>query len=253
MKIKIMTVGLLAVLAGCGGNGGAGGEQTAADKEISAYDGPAGMVKAVVTNSKSFNPNISHGLIDQYKVTITGEGIENPIVATFGGNETSGVVDNVPAGGNRKIKVEAINPNEQKIREGDLENVEILSGGITEVEVSMDSVPVFANLADGAVMPNTRLVARVFSDPADSVTVEDDFNGANFSLSGVLASASSGLSAVAPPLMQEGQHKFTVKSLKTGRSTTVSVRLVDGTKQRPAPISNAGSNAPAKAGVATKY
>lgn len=245
---------LVATLSSCGSGGGNSGmSDGVTDMNASANGaGEVGIIKAVVTNSKSFNPNISHGQISEYKVTVTGDGIVDPIVATFDGNATSGLIENIPAGNKRHIKVTAINPNQVRIREGNLNDLEVGSDVVTEANVEMNSVPVFANLVDGSTIPNTRFIAKVFSDPSDEVVIEDEFNAKMVPLENtVTPDIATGLANVAPPLMQAGTHKFTIKSTKTGLSTEVTINLADGVKQRPAPVINAGSAKVASFGRAT--
>ncbi len=217
----------------------------------------SGAIKAVVTNSKSFNPNISHGQITQYKVTITAPDLAEPLEATFDGSSQEGTVENVPTGSDRQIKVEAINSNSKRIREGEAANLEVKGGEVTEAEVAMESVPTFANIDDGNVIPNTRFVARLFSEPGKAVTIEDDFNGTTLPLldiatanTEIMPDASTGLSFVAPPLMPVGGHRLTVKDIRTNRATTVTVNIIDGTKAKPAPLFSAGSTQPARFGTA---
>jgi hypothetical protein len=212
-----------------------------------AYSGGSGTIKAVVTGSKSFNPNVSHGQIKKFKVTILAEDIAEPIMAVFDGTEESGVVEHVPAGLNRTIKIEAVNPNEKVIRAGETAGLEVIGGEEVLADVSMESVPVFANLADGSVIPNTRFVARVFSDPSDKVVIEDKFKGTTlpmFDLNSnddeLFPDAATGLVGFAPSPLAVGEHELTVKNARTGRANTVSIRITDGTKMKPAPLYSGG-------------
>lgn len=237
------------LLFSCGGGSG----NIPADKQT----GGVGSIKAIVTGSKSFNPNISHGLITQYKVTITADDMATPIEAVFEGTAESGVIEGVPEGENRKITVEAINSNEAKIREGETEGLEVKSDNVTETEVKMESVPVFANLSSGNVIPNTRFKAVVFSEPGDAVSIEDAYDGATLPLLDIATTStdiqpdtSSGIANISPPLLPAGEHKFTVKNARTGRLSEVTVRLIDGTKLKPAPLFSASSNAPTRLGGA---
>ena len=213
-----------------------------------APGGLSGAVKATVTGSKSFNPNISHGDIKSYKVTVTSGDMETPIEAFFDGSAGSGVVENVPAGRDRIVKVEAINSNEKIIRAGEETGLVIVAGETAEAQIEMESVPVFANLNDGNAIPNTRFIARVFSDPADSVTIEDEFEGVSLPLfdlnlndDELRPDMSNGEARFSPAPLPAGEHRLTVKNVRTGRSSTVTVRLTDGTKLRPAPLYSGGT------------
>lgn len=211
-----------------------------------------GSIKATVTNSKSFNPNISHGKISQYIVTISAEDIIEPIVQVFDGSTESGIIDGIPVGEDRIVRVEAINQNNSKIKEGESYNLEIRPSEVTETEVNLVAVPVFANLNDGNVMPNTRFKAVIFNDGDDPVEIVDDFDGSelpimdlNSMLTEIVPDLSTGLAIFSPPLLPSGEHKLTAKNLKTGKSTAITIKLVDGVKLMPAPFFGAVSNQPA--------
>ena len=251
MKIRFYNLAVIIVTLVFGSCGG----DSNSDWQPATSGQDTGLIKAVITNSKSFNPNISHGQILQYTITITAEDMA-PIIAAFDGAADSGVVDGIPTGGNRTLKVEAINSNGASIREGIALGLEVVPGGMTEAEVAMESVPVFANLAEGNTLPNTQFAAKVFSDPADPVAVEDEFDGVTLPLFDVSAGGDevfpdiSGIAKIVPPLVPAGEHKFTVKNVRTGRHATVTVFLTDGARLKAAPFYSASSNQPTWFGVA---
>lgn len=227
---------MLLFLASCGG---AGSE----DKNV----GSTGGLKATILNSKTFNPNISHGKIAQYKVTVEGDSIIEPITAVFDGNVENGIIEGVPVGSGRIVKVEAINLNDKTIRAGEAENVEISSDNVTEVEINLESVPIFANLIDGNSIPNTQLIAKVFSDPNESLEIKDENESLKQSFN-VLTDISTGLASASAKFLLPGKHTMTVRNLNTGRFSTVTINLIDGTKVKPAPFFSAGNFQPAKLG-----
>jgi hypothetical protein len=233
-----MTI-LILILSSCGGGAPAGRQ----------FDctGACGVMQIVVKNAKSFNPGVEHGHIVSYRVTITGDGIESPIVSEFDGSVTEGRIDGVPVGSNRKITVDAINPNSLIIRQGETAGVEIAGGEIAKADVTLESVPIFTNIADGNTIDNTRLIFQIFADPSGELVVED----VSVDSSSVLADASAedsrvnldtstGLGRLAPVLQPEGQHRYKVRNLVTGRSTIITVNLADGTKRKGAPFFAAG-------------
>lgn len=238
-KFLLCSVSYFLFFSACGGD--------IPGKSSVSYSGETGTVKAVVSNSKSFNPSISHGKIEKYKITITAEDIAEPIIAEFEGNAGAGTVENVPSGKGRKLKVEAVNSNSSVIREGDEKDLEILGGEINEVAVALESVPIFANISEGNSVPNTRFIAKIFSDPSDKVKVEDEFQGSSSALMDVsvgstelLPEASSGIAKFSPALLPVGEHKFIVKNLRTGRFTAITVFLTDGAKLKAAPLYSGG-------------
>jgi hypothetical protein len=207
-------------------------------------------MKLVVKGSKSFNPNINHGKIVTYRVTISGEGIDQSIVAEFDGTATEGVIEGIPTGGGRQIVVEAINPNDAIIRQGEKGDVTVEGGRVAEVEVTLESVPIFTNIADGNSLDNTRLIFQIFSDPQNPVVVVEDATSAEASALADVSTqtteinldVSTGLGKLAPVLQPAGQHKYTVRNINTGRSSTVTVGLMDGTKRKGAPFFAAGDH-----------
>lgn len=210
-----------------------------------------GVIKAIVTGSKSFNPNISHGQITQYQVMVSGEGFET-IEAVFDGNAQGGTIEGVPCGADRTVRVEAINPNNAKIRMGETA-VDVQPSVVTEAVIKMKSVPIFANLADGNIIPNTQLLVKVFADPSEAVMVDDEFDGVALPLfdistaqTEITPDISTGIARLSPPLLPEGEHTLTVKNPVTGYSTSISIRLTDGTKLKPAPTVGAVSDQPAE-------
>ena len=218
------------------------------DSNVEVSTGGSGAVKAIVLNSKSFSPNISHGQIVQYKVTVSAIDLEVPIVAAFDATAESGVVSGIPVGKNRIVKVEALNQNNAIIRDGETLNLEIKAGTVTEAVVQMLSVPVFANLSDGNSVPNTRFKALVFSDEKNPVSIEDEFDGVALPLFDVSANMaevypdiSTGLASFLPALLPAGEHKFTARDIKTGRETSVTLYLADGEKRAPAMFYSAGT------------
>lgn len=238
-KNKIAIVAILSfILAGCGeGNG----------PETVTQSGEFIAVKIV--NATGFNTKAEHGRIERYKVKIEGPGIEEPIIAEFAGDAQEGIIDGIPAGDDRMVSVEAINPNDTIIRAGEAFDISTGSG-VTEVNVSLEAVPIFTNITDKSAIENTRLIFRLFSDPKDPVAVEEMSGESAIVLADAATSApevtldaSTGLGKMAPPALPPGEHTFRVKDITTGRATEVTINLLDGTKRRPAPLVTAGSAA----------
>lgn len=235
MKLNkmLMTVIITFFIAACGGGG---------------MGGSGGMLQVVVKNAQSFNPNIEHGRVVAYQVTVTGEGIDTPIIAEFSGDAVEGVIDGIPAGDDRQVTVKAINPNNLTIKEGEKQDVSIAGGKVTETEIDLQSVPIFTNVADGNTIENTRLVFRIFSEPETSVVVEEiradtpsQMVDAKTSKAEVNLDVSSGLGLMAPQLQPPGLHTYKVSDALTGRYSDVTINVVDGTKRRGAPFFAAGS------------
>jgi len=227
---RILTLLALLALVGCAAPSG---------------DSGGGAIAIKVTNAASFDPSAEHGRIEMYRVTVTGEGIDAPVIAEFSSEVEEGVVSGISTGDGRTVAVEAVNPNGVSIRAGEAFDVEV-GGGITEVTVTMEAVPIFTNVAEGNTIDNTRLVFKIFSDPANPVAVRE-YSGesmralidASTSLTEIHLDLSTGMGKFAPALMDPGVRDFAAVDLVTGRTHRVKVLVVDGAGRRPAPLVSA--------------
>ncbi len=206
-------------------------------------DGPCGDVRLMVYGAKSPTALSPHGQVKMYRVSIAGPGIEGELIADFPGDAEEGFIENVPAGDDRLIVVRALNGQDLKIREGEAEGVQIQGGSTAEVDITMEPVPIFVDLRDRSIIENTRLIFRIYSESTAPSVVEDVFNAASTMLvdastnvSEIAVDGATGLGRMAPALLDPGTHAFTVSDAATGRSNQVSVRLLDGSKRKPASL-----------------
>ncbi len=220
----------------------------------SSYEG-AGRVIAQVSGTKSFNPKISHGRIVEYLLTVSGEAIGEPIVASIGGDASSATFEAIPAG-LYKIECSAINENGVKIRAGSSKDVVVTSGEVTEAAIEMEAVPVFANLTKGAVIANTRFFPEIFAGSAEPIELEDEFNGVRLPMMDLSTSsgeiypdASSGMAAAKFGLLPAGFHVFRVRNLVNGMESEVEVTLLDGSKFTAAPLFTGGDERTVLGGI----
>ncbi len=109
-------------------------------------------------------------------------------------------------------------------------------------------MPLFVNVADGAVIENTRLVFQLFAEPPGPVVVEDAADAApkalldaSTNIPEVALDVATGIGRLAPTLMTPGVHIFTVRNPITNRANTVQVTLLDGEHRKPAPFIAASS------------
>lgn len=228
------------VICGCGAGVGTGS------------GGAAGALKLLINNSQSFDPNIEHARIEQYRVTVDAGDIETPIEVLFDGAASDGTVDDIPAGDDRVVTVQALNPNSAVIRQGEAFNVHVEGGETSDVEMEMESVPIIANIKSGNIIPNTRLKLLICSEPGAPVTVSSESASGNEPLFDVAKGAaeiipdlSTGLASMVPQTLAVGAHKLTVTNENTGRSSTIDVVLTDGRELRPAPFASASFSMPA--------
>lgn len=157
--LPFIFVGIFA-LAACGG-GGSQGDSDFSNKNLSL----------TVSGSKSFNPNIIHGQIDYYLMTVSADDLAAPFIERFSGEAASGKMVGIPAGTGRTILVEAVNPNGLVIRRGKAEGVTIAPGMMSHVEIVMHTVPIFTNLANKSAVAVGRLAFHLFGEPGSKLEV----------------------------------------------------------------------------------
>jgi hypothetical protein len=241
-KILSLLLALISVSFsfGCGGSAGS--------PNVNSSGGSAGSAKLVIHNSQSKDDSKDYGAVKIYKVSVSGAGIAEPIEVEFSGDSESGVIEGIPSGAERKVEVSAINNNDQLIRQGAAEGVHVAPGAVSEVDVEMDAVPIFANLRDGNVVKDTRLRFELFADPEDPLHVEEVLGDSNVALFDVVTDSAelypdinSGIAMMVPAGVTPGEHSFKVYSDRTGRSSAVTIKVIDGTKVKPAPIYSGGN------------
>ncbi|MFH1874099.1 MAG: hypothetical protein ABH859_02810 [Pseudomonadota bacterium] len=240
--IKILaTASFFIILASCG--------QTSGPLSTTNTTENGGRLQLTVKGSQSFNPNAPHGQIRKYQVVVSAPDLAEPVTAIFDGTATSGQINGIPVGSDRLVTVNALNPNSAIIRQGEQEGVQIKGGQTAQADITLESVPIFTNLANGNNIANTRLIFKAFADPASQVVIEDlsaqnavSLVDASTSLPEVNLDISTGLGQLTPSLQPNGEHSYVIKDLNTNRSTTITVNLIDGSKLKPAPFFAAGSS-----------
>ena len=205
--------------------------------------GDCGSMMLIVHNAKAVQGDAPYSRIEKYVITVSGPGIEEPLVGEFPGDASEGIIEGVPAGEGRVVEVAAINEDDWTLRAGEEEGIKINGGATADVDVTLGAVPVFTNISRESVVENTRLIFRVYSEEPDPVVVEDLFGAQSDLIVNPSTSApevdldqSTGLGLLAPRVRPIGQHEFTVRSTVTGRSNTAQVRLLDGSMRKAAPF-----------------
>lgn len=237
---KIIFIMMLALTA-CGGGAGSSGALMPGAVAPSASTG-AGRIALKVSGAKSFNPNIMPGQVTQYVITVSGEGF-TPIQTTVAGDASEATIDGIPTGEHRMVHVAAVNPNGQKIREGEATDVAVPNDAVAEVPLAMQAVPIITNVADGARLSNTRLRFSIFSDPAAIVELTAATGEKSEALTDIVENrpmvatdAATGLASFVPPKLAPGDYLLTVRDSKTGRKSDVTVVVAEGAKERGAPL-----------------
>lgn len=235
---RIVECVFLVLLAACAESGGDSYLQQITGKNLAI----------TISGSRSFNPDIVHGHIDHYVLSITAPDLNTPFVQQYGGDAESASILGIPKGVDRILSVEAFNPNGIVIRRGIREGISILPGQFTHVEIVMLPVPIFTNLTDKSAMANSRLVFEVFSEPGSQLEVEHQNAGQSVAAildketgkSLVNTSNPQGLFSLVPDPMDYGVHTFTVSDLKTGESSSVTISLYSNTVRAGMGVNSGG-------------
>jgi hypothetical protein len=245
---RVILIFVVMGVAGCGG-----GTRVELAGSANCDEDSCGTLKLMVKGAQPSSLTSTHAQLKTFRVAVSGPGIEGELVGEFSADAAEGLIEGVPAGDDRQVEVSAININSQTIREGEAEDISVKGGATSDVDVTLEAVPIFVNLKDGSTVENTRLVFHVFSDSQGQAVIEDEtaagsevLVSASTSLPDVSFDVSTGLGRFAPALIQPDDHKFTVRDASTGRSSAVSIYLLDGSKRKPAPLfsgSEVGSTA----------
>ena len=170
--------------------------------------------------------------IDAYRVTISGEGFD-PIIVTLDGKTASTPVEGIPKGENRTLLIEALNNRGQVICRRELNGIDVKGGKIALVEISLLAVPFVANLSDGNVVTQTRLIFNGYGEPDGAVEIIDTFGGQDTTLTDldtnaaqVSPSSDDATFKFKPAVLPIGEHLFTVRDFQTGEQSQVKVTLV---------------------------
>lgn len=176
--------------------------------------------------------------VTQFRVTISGDGIPSPIVATADGSAKRLDVPGIPIGSDRTVLIEAINSSGKVIRRRSIEGVGIQGGKVTPVQTSLSTVPVFLNLKEGAIISSNFQIVG-FGEPGGSINVHSKAGTKSVSLNRsaggektiVSPALSTGIFEFAPTLSC-GKQTLTIVDEDTNESTSVTVFVVDD-KQQP--------------------
>lgn len=193
-----------------------------------------------LNETQEFNPNVSHGEIDRYKVTIMGATLIASIVKYYEAGTTAATFDGFADGTTLTILVEYINANGLTVRRGQSQTLTITAGQTITTALDINNVPIFANVRDGATVYNNRFAPEVFAPGAIEFQVSDFFNASE----SVLTDTDSGLATFSisegdptstlslnVPTLSAGDHELTVIDTDTGESSTITITVLQGSTQ----------------------
>ncbi len=206
-----------------------------------ASEGVRGLVSVKVLLPNNFNPRADHGRAVSFRVRVEAYDIEPAIEALFDGDASEGVLEEVPCGDDRRIIVDAVNPNGAVILYGESRSISVGEGTNT-VDVPMAFVPVFTNLTDGSVVENSRLVVGVFADPESRLVISAQSESGSAEISAQASAvpfhtdANSWSLGVPAKKLPPGEYTFEVRDADTSLANCIRVRLVETRGAVPAQI-----------------
>lgn len=216
----------------------------ACNQPSSNTNGPKipGFISLGFKTAQSFNPTAEHGKIAQYKLTIAGSGLAEPIINYYSADTKEITFEGLPSESNIRIMIEAINTNGICVRRGKSNDIKILGGQTIAADITVNNVPIFANVRDGAVVYNNRFVPKIFAPGEIPFQISDLFNEQlttikdQISDSSTFSISTSDNDSVMPVYVQTlppGSHKLTVQDDKTGESSTINITVLDGSNKKP--------------------
>ncbi len=223
MKRIVLLVGWISAFLFFAGCGAKGQDPQFSLNAQNAYC-PAGLDK-----SKTL-PDVLQ--VQKYRITVSGADL-SPMQFEAPGNASGMALDNIPKGDNRTVLVEAINNRSQVICRRELQGVSIQGGTSIPIAFSLLAVPFIANLSDGNLITQTRLVFQGYGEPAGAVEITDEFGGSETVLTDlntneelVSPSVQDASFGFKPAILSLGEHTFHVRDIQTGQESQVKVTLV---------------------------
>ncbi|MFH1652558.1 MAG: hypothetical protein ABIE74_00725 [Pseudomonadota bacterium] len=224
-----LIVGLLLLISSCtsSGTGGEGG----------------GGLSLKVTNTKA-QPTTD---IKEFKIIVTGEGIESPIEAVFPYGTQDGVIRDIPCGDDRHVELLAIDNSNRIVKRGE-SLVAVHCGKMNDASVTLKRVPIVANMIPNSIIENGRINLKIISELSDEVIIKDVVDGVETDLTNpennaalFSLSADKGELSYEPTALSNTWHTFKLESTVTGYSSETKVRLVEEGDRKPARISFGGA------------
>ena len=219
-----------------------------------------GLVSLKISNSRApaFYANLSLKnlpspllVVEKFRVTVTGEGIETPIVGEADGAASEISVLEIPAGPGRSISIDALNSIGDVIRRRKIDDVTISPGVVSPIQTSLNTVPQILNIRNGSIVSPDSFNARCFGEPGSVLTLDartsevspaSSENDVIHSLAKITPAMTDGLYQFDSSLDLHGRQIITIKDLNTGEFSKVSVLFVDARHRPGTRLSAAGSS-----------
>lgn len=203
-----------------------------------------GYLSLGFTQAQDFNPNADHGQISKYKLTISGSSLDTPIERYYPVGTKDVTFEGFPGGSTLRVKIEAINVNDICVRRGLSEDILIKGGQYVSSNITINNVPIFANVRDGATVYNNRFAPKVFAPGEITFQLSDLYNGSNSvivdqitneSLFSISSDISYSVTNINAPTLSVGSHELEVEDPDTNESSNIKITVLDGTKQKGLP------------------
>ena len=191
--------------------------------------------------AQSYNPTIDHGLVTQYKLTITGSGIAEDIINYYPAGTEAVTFEGFPHGSTIRVTIEALNANGITVRRGYSEDITIIGGQSVSSDITVNNVPIFANVRDGATVYNNRFVPKVFAPGEIQFQISDLFNESqsvmtdqvsNLTQFSISTSDDDSIMPIYAGQLDTGTHSLTVQDNQTGEASTIEVTVLDGSNKK---------------------
>lgn len=191
--------------------------------------------------AQNFDPNADHGQVSKYKLTITGSALETDMETYYPVDTEAVTLEGFAGGSTIRVMIEAINVNDVCVRRGRSDDISIKGGQNVSASVTVNNVPIFANVRDGATVYNNRFVPKIFAPGAIDFQISDLFNESNSiivdqisneSVFSISESSDLSILTINAPTLANGTHQLTVKDEDTDESSTIQVTVLDGTRQK---------------------
>lgn len=219
MKQSLIIIFMSVLFTACGGG--------------STGQGAQGFLALQFEARNEFDPNAEPGVIDNFKITVTGDGLDQAIVKYYPADTETVQFDGFPNGSTVEVKVEAINQNGFVIRRGYSDPVSIRQNQASQATVAIYNVPIFTNVKPGGYVNVNRFVPRVFAPGEINFQLSDTIGEVTTSLSDALTgevtlSVSESLFAdstrpVHIGALSVGEHILSVQAPDTFEATYVTV------------------------------
>lgn len=216
---------------------GCGGESVDPTPPISFSEskGDVGYIHLSISNSQSPS-QLKKATIAKYQIILEGEGLTTK-EQFFSAQANGAVIEGIPVGSHRHIRVFALNEEGKILREGEVENLEIEGGKTLDIAIILQAIPVFLNVSDGDYLSNQRLRFELLTDPGHPIVVETDraLTDRVTSLSQIPANEKGELKFY-PGFFLAGEHHFTARDAETGKTSSIHLNLWDGSQRKAAPL-----------------